>query len=726
MVFTPEYKDVDKQSNDWYSTYEQNNLRGAESIRFSACGDQWRSDTLTDRGYSNKESLVFNTTLKFLKNFKSQIRQIEFSIGLWARMDDADVAQTNTFRLLLDHLVLAKQFVDRMSDAFDKAADYGYSFLELNYDYDSDETLCLSPVIRFHENPSIAFWDKNAKSPFKTDGRFCGIRQKTSKQDFLSKYPEYKNDCPWLKDQENDFIRYWYMLKEPADFMLLKGGVYKREDLITEDDELAEDIDVQDEKSGLYRQKLKKKGYKKCVYYMQYCNEHPLGKPKEFPCDRLPLVYHPGFKVWTEDGEETYPFTYSLQGVQQLLNYTHSQLATTIKNITGDKWIFAPEHLSTDKAVEYAKNINTHSGAMEFPQTADGVPIRREQPGDVPYALMEYTQSIGNMANDISGAFFNPQNTENVVVSGKALDKITQSMNVIQIGPISWQVGFVNECAAGIKSMVPKLYTEERLIIARKKDSTSQPIVINKPNGTGGLINNIKDLSNNYVYELTSNATATMVKENTLKYLQMMYSIEPKLFELTGDIFARNLDIPDAQELELRIKANMDPMLIKFSDGEVTIQEYQQYKAKNSQMQQQQQMLLMQEQQAKTSKLQNEAQAVSMRAQGDMQKAQAVMQDSNTKSQIAMTNASLQQANTQISAQKVMGEQQQRATQQALDETHMQYEREKTMLEHSGKVVDQALNLHGIHQQVLQPIRQQAMQPQDNGVDDDSTSQQSD
>jgi hypothetical protein len=708
----PSYETVDKQAQEWESEYQENNTRGQESILFSACGEQWMGSVESERELSNKETLVFNITQKFDKNFKAQTQQVEFTIGLWAKNDSTEAEQTNTYRLLLNHLILGKQFKDRMDDALKKSADYGYSVLELNYDYDNDETLCLSPVIRFHEDPQVAFYDKAAKSPYRTDGRFVGLRNKISKEEFLSSYPEYEDDCMWLNDQENDFIRYWYVDKKPAMYVALKGGVYKRKDLITIDDDLATDEDTKNKKSGLYKKPLEKKGFKKCIYYVKYCNRKRISKPVLFPTDRLPVPYHPSFTVWTDDGYRTYPLTYPLQGVQQFMNFIHSQLATIVKNSTGDKWILAPEHVATEQAEKYAKNINQMEGAMVFPQPPNVPAPRREQAADIPYALMEFSQSLTQLANDVSGAYFNPQNSDNVVVSGKALKEITNSMNVMQINAIAMHIGFVNECAAILKSMIPNLYTEERLLIARKADGSSQPIYINKPNGNGGLINNIKDLNDSYIYELTAQPTTEMVRENSLKYLMMIYGIAPQAFTLTGDIFARNLNTPDAQEIELRLKAGMDQNLIKVSQGEITQEQYQKTQMPAQQAKQQQMQLVMQEQQAKTAKLQNEAQAVMIRAQGDGQKAQAMVQDANTKAQVAITNASIQQANTQIQAQKVMGEQQQRATQQSLDETHMQYEREKSVYERADNMLDKALQLHSINTSTI-PQPQQDMNTDD-------------
>lgn len=718
-----DYQVVNKQAQDWMSSYESNNQRGSESVRFSQCGDHWKPSIIASRELANKETLVFPVVKKFVQNFKAQIKQIEFSIGLWARNDDTDAAQTNTFRLLINHLVLAKQFVDKMEEVFGQCADFGYSFAEINYEYDNDETLCLSPTIRNHKNPSIGFWDKNAKSPYKTDGRFCGLRLKVSKDEFLTNLPEFKDNCDFLKPNENDFIKYWYREKEKAIFKLLKGGVYKRDDLITANDELATAEDTANPKSGLYKRKLEKKGFKTCIYYTKFCNEEQISDPVEFPTDRLPMPYHPAFTVSTDEGDETFAFSYDLEGVQQLLDYVHSQLATFIKNSTGDKWLLSPENISTPQQEEYAKNINQIEGAVVFTQSPDGAPIQRFQSADLPMAIVQYAQSLTQLANDISGSMFNPQNTQNVVVSGKALDKITDQMNVVQIPAIGAHIGFVNECASIIKSMIPKLYTEERILIVRKKDDSSQPIAINQPNGTGGLTNNIKDLNDSYIYELTSSATSTMVKENTIKYLQMMYAFAPQLFASTGDIFARNLDIPDSQELEMRFKATMDPMLIKYSQGEISDKEWQEYnkqqnqaKQQAMQLQMQHESLKLQETQAKTLKTQNEAQAVTMRAQGDMQKAQAATQDVAIKGQVAITNASVAQANTQINAQKVMGEQQQRGTQQAMNETKMQYEREKGAYEHADKMMGHALNLHSINTNSMPQL-----QPNDEDNSDDAS-----
>ena len=713
---------VEQQYIDWQSAYTSNINRAEKSILFAQGFEQWDDGVASNRLQDNKESLTFNTCLKHSKKIKSQIREIEFTLNLAATNSQYTTPEINNFRLLLNHFTLSKDVIDRCSEAFDKCVDYGFSFVEVNFEQDGFDTLCNSPVVRMHNDPSIAFWDMKATHPTKTDGKFCGMQRTVSKDDFLNKYPQYDKDNSdiQLVEKDNKVIDYWYKEYKEMTYIALKGGIYKREDLLKPTDE-KETI------QELAKRNLppEKKANVPQIYYMRICNGAIIQKPTLFPTDCLPLVYHAGLTTWTTTEWRTYPFTYALEDAQKALNFVHSQLITSVKNTNSDKWLMTEAMLPTPELKERAKEINNLSGVVMIgvdPNAPQGP--RREQASDIPFALMEYSQSLAQQIDNISGAFVDMQQSDSTVVSGKALKQMTENVNIIQVGLISHQIIFVNKVCDLIKQMVPKICTEQRTLLTQAQDGQSQSIIINQLLPTGTIQNDIKNISNDFVYTITAGPSSQMQKENTFKALQMVYAIRPDQYDKTGDIFMRSLDTPDAQELEIRVRAGIDPMLVQYSQGAISQQQYQQYTQQQAQqgqqMQMQQMQMQMQESQARLAKLENESQAIQLKSQTEQAKVQAISQDLNIKGQVAIANAANAQANTQINAQKVMGEQQQTATQQALDENHLQYEREKQAELNANTVIGHALDLHKHNQTMAQAATNTAMMNQSNQADNDA------
>jgi hypothetical protein len=415
------------------------------------------------------------------------------------------------------------------------------------------------------------FWDKNALHPTKVDGRFCGFCRSLSDKELIEAYPDIKK-ANWLKAKDNKVYDYWWREWEEKEYVTLKSGIQKREDLLT-----FEDMDNIVKDAERVTRKVCE------IYFQRCCEKKVLEGPDKFPLDDLPLVYHPGLTDWSpKKGDITIPYCEYMTGAQQLHNYLLSQLASQAKNSQGDKYFFGKEHVSTQTEKENAKNINARDGGFTF--GGDLTKIRREQPAQLSSTLIDLAQLTKQEIDEINGAMIDTQNAQQTVISGEALDKITHNMESINMYFLAGHITFVNQIGKLYRQMIPRLYTQERTLIVKKKDGSGQAIVINQDVGTGELRNNIKDINNNFYYEITAGPSSVMQKENTIKYLTEVYQINPAMFQATAHIFFRNLQTQDSGELTRIAMAMGDQNLIKYSQGEMTMEEFQQ--AKDQEMQQ--------------------------------------------------------------------------------------------------------------------------------------------
>jgi hypothetical protein len=579
------YERIEKQYDGWLSYYAENKARGEGAIDFVIAGNQWQGEIAAKRSASNKESLTFNLSIKHLRRAHTQMGEIEFNLDLSPTNDkyNDNITEQAAFRLLLDSILLNNDVLDKLNMAGKKCLNYGMSFCEVNFGYEDARTANLEPKLIVHKDPSIAFWDKNAMHPTRVDGRFAGFCRTLTARELIEKYPALKK-ANWLKRKDNKVFDYWWREGTNADFVTLTTGVQKRIDLLSADDEEM----VQKDEMG--QTEITTRRVEE-IYYQRICKDKVLEQPRRFPTDDLPIVYHPGLTDWhPTKGDITMPYCEHLEGAQKLHNYLMSQVATQAKNCNGDVWIFQPGHVTTQTHRDNAANINQREGGVTF--GGDTSTIRREQAAQISQSLIEMSQVSKQELDEINGAMVDTQNAQQTVIAASALDKITHNMEAINMYFMEGHIIFVNQIGKLYRQMIPNLYTQERTLMVKKKDGTGQAVVINQDAGTGELVNNIKDINNNFHYEIHAGPSSTMQKENTVKYLMETYQIDPTMFKATAHIFFRNLQTKDSGELARIAMAMGDENLIKYSQGEISLDDYKALKEKamQQQMQQQQQM----------------------------------------------------------------------------------------------------------------------------------------
>lgn len=556
-----EYQDCNQASFD----------RGIDAIDFVQNNNQWDPKVVRLRNEKRSETLTFNMLKNVVDSNKAKAKNIDLSINLNPLTDSYDIEESKAFKLILKQIMFNQQNEHVLNSFNEKAYDFGSSVMFVNVVREND--LSLNNIIKLEmlKDPRNAFFDPLAPSPTRHDGGYCGIRQDISRDVILKAYPRWKS-AGWLGDSAV-VIDFWYKKLVQADFVLLESGEYKRSDLLVVTDVLAESGEI-------------KKADTTKVFYKRIIEgrDIPLESELPWPGKDLPLIFHYGFTSWTDSGYQTYPLTYYLQDAQMLLNYSGSQLATQVKNITADKWFFNKSHVQSDKAQDYARNINTKDGGFIFDD--DPGTIRRENTLNMSPVLLEFFQQTKSNIKDINGAFFSQQN-EIKAASGVALDKMFNRMDILQNNVIQAYIHCVDVAGHIIQGMIPDVYTETRTLLVEKNNGVVERIQINAKKPTGTIVNNVKDINTKFHYSLSAGVSSELQKQNSLSAFNDLYSKAPQAIPLTIDLYVKAMDIPGSEELSRRFAGVVDPELIKYSQGEISEDEYMMDKKKESDQQSQ-------------------------------------------------------------------------------------------------------------------------------------------
>lgn len=679
-IYKPQATEVKRQYNNWRSWYAQNDYRAQDDIMFGLVGDQWEQKTIASRGIQNKESLVFNLCLKHNKRLKAQSKEIEFSLDLMPVNDSQDMNETAVFRMLLSSLMLSDDVLNTGSEALDKCVDYGYSAVLVSYKREDDRTMNLVPHLIPIKDPSTVFWDKNAQLCTKIDGKYCGIRKFVTRSEIERKVPEYFTEgkaTPWIIEEKNEWIDYWYRVYVPAKYIRLPSREYKREDLLTEDDRASLEDDNGNPIKFKDNQPSERMGTVCKIYYRSFCNDRVMGEPKLYPTHDLPIAYHPALTVWTRDQDYTFSFINPLKGAQQLHNFLNSQIATIAKNSGATKWIATPDMASEDIWAQNLKNINTMEGAIVIGKDRDGKELRREEPTELPVSLIQMAQGCKQLIDEISGAMIDTQNAQQTVISGTALEKVTHNMELLHAPIMASHIVFMNTLGKLVRQMIPFLYTEERTIIVKKNNGVAQPIRINKSLPTGTMQNNIRDIDNKFHYQIIAGPSSEMEKQDLRDTLATLYGlpeIGPEIVRRTVDIFAKIQKSNQAPVIARRLAGLVNPVLQQYADGELSEDEFKEETAK-------------QEQQAKQEMMNNpQNQSMMMISQAELGKAQAAQKTAEARVMQA-------QAETQIKAMEVQIEQQRLIKEATEAERQLQLKFMELMQKEDAQTKDRELQM---------------------------------
>ena len=178
------------------------------------------------------------------------------------------------------------------------------------------------------------------------------------------------------------------------------------------------------------------------------------------------------------------------------------------------------------------------------------------------------------------------------------------------------------------------------------------------------------------MYDVTSGPTSEMKDEASLKALSAFYSVpNTPDFENTKDLFARSLPIKNPAEFERRIKTTIDPMLIKYSDGEITKDEYMKYVGEQRQQAQQQQVQMMQQQQQYVhQEIQLKQGALAQKGQADEEKAQSTQFNDETKRMKTLSDIQTAETQTYINMAEIQGDQEMKQADHEIEQQHNQLE----------------------------------------------------
>lgn len=606
-----------------------------DDLRFSAL-DQWPEEVKKER--KNRPMLTLDHTGQSVRRVLGDIRQSLPAI----KIDPVDDGADKDTAEVMEGLIRQIEYQSRAQSVYLQAADsqvkMGYGVWRVVTKYNEYDTFEQDILIKPLKNPFAAYFDPAAQEQTKRDGRFCLVTEMISCEQFEEEYgkkytkadfdgtPQSIFDQLWFEDEKVRVAEYWVKKPVTRNLVTLSNGATIDADSLTD-----EEIQSYAAQGITPIRDRKVKSHE--IHYYKLTGLEVL-EESVWPGRWFPIIPVYGLEDTIEGKVDYRGIIRAAKDPQRLYNYWNSAAAETIALQPK-----APYVVSAKQVKDYEEFWNTANEENHpyLPYTPDALapPPQRQSPPALQSGLLQqatfasediksatgvYDASLGAQSNETSGIAIQSRQNEAEIQNSVFMHNLAAS---------------IEQTGAVILDLIPQYYDTQRVLKIRGEDDSQKDIQINSPVFTPDGLKIQNDLTRGkYDVRVSIGPNFKTRRAEAAASMVEMARVFPQIINIAGDLVAKNLDWPGAEEIAARLKKMLPPGI---SDEEMTPEQAQQA--------QQQMALQLQQMQAQMAAQQAETenkQADTFKKVADANKSAAQTAEITNQQQMQQIQAALQ------------------------------------------------------------------------------------
>ena len=621
--------------------WEENRRMHSEDLNFiynaEAMG-QWDPVVLQNR--RGKPCYTFNRCLQPVNMVVADMRQTRPAGKVRPASDGASEAISDVFAGLCRSIEQCSRADQIYKEQFKFAVAGGFGAWRIMPTYMQDDGEgAFDQVLRLLNisNPQTVVWDPQCADACAADANRCIVAERISDEIYESLYPDgdmnsfnvSRDSYGWFTDKEVRIAEYFERVPRMKEIAKMTDGTVREYDAdLRATEQHLEDHGLTFEKSGVTRIATNKKTGKPMVrkttkwqvMWAKIDGSTVLEGPYYYDWKRIPVVRCPGRYVNIEGRKKFQSLIRHPKDAQRSYNSRASDVIERAALLPKAPYLVTEAMI---KGYENEWNQANVASRPYLPYNVDknaegGMPFRT-QPLDLPQGAMALAQmSIQDIQATIG--YFDPAlgNAEDMNrVSGKALVQHTKRSD---LGSFEFIDGFSSALQLTWEmfvDMIPSVYDSSRVERIIGHDGVEKMVEINKENDlTGDVMNDLSQGS--YDVEVTIGPSFQSARQEALDTLISFAEAMPQTAPIIGDLIAKNIDSPDAQEMANRLRIPLIQQgIVQPTEKEKAAGVGKPTPQQQQQQQQQQQVEQMQVQllKGKTDKMTADAQIAQSRAQ---------------------------------------------------------------------------------------------------------------
>ena len=545
----------------------ENRHQAMDDLEFGRQGFQWPEEVKKQRERDRRPCLTVNRMPTFIRRIVNDARMNKPSIKCHPVDSNADVETAKILNGLIRQIEVGSSADAAYATAIDDAVSMGFGYFRVDMDFARNDTFERDIKIDRIMNPFSVYRDPRSTAVDSSDWNLCFVTELLTHDEFEASYPDAEKtdfesqsfeqrDNLWYTSDTVRVAEYWTREEVDREIVLLTDGQILDTDVFEEQRDFFEMSGIMPVQSRM----SKSQKVKQCIV-----TGSEIISEIDWSGRYIPIVPVYGEEVVVGENRNFHSLIHFAKDSQQMYNFWRTAAAELVALAPKAPWIGPVGSFNTDQA-KWATANSTNHAFIEF--DGNQAPLRQAFAGVPAGAIQEALNSSDDMKSVI-GMMDNSNGNMPGELSGKALAAKQREGDVATYHFVDNLSRAIRHCGRIIVDLIPHVYTEARVLRILGEDNAPQSVAVNQPIQTEGEEQpRIYDLTTGK-YDIIVKAGPSFGTQRQEAAEQMMLLIQqfPQAAPIIGDLVAKNLDWPGADEMAERLQQLL-PDQIKGTDPE--------------------------------------------------------------------------------------------------------------------------------------------------------------
>ncbi|WP_164557858.1 hypothetical protein HF313_15070 [Massilia atriviolacea] len=557
------YKIAVERESENRQTYE-------DDIRFARLGEQWPEEVRRQREQDGRPCLTNNRMPAFIRQVTNDARQNKPSIKFHAVGDGADEWTAKVLDGLTRNIEYSSNADVAYDTAIDNAVSGGFGYFRITTEYAGDDVFDQDIRIERVANSLSIIPDAYCMDADSANWDNAFVEDSYSLEAFKAKWPKAetsnfegdgKDVAPgWWDGKEVRVAEWWTRREVPATLLKLSNGACMHQD---EYDKAVELFEV----AGITVVEQRPTKTMKVTQHIMSGAE--IIETNEWAGKYIPIVPVYGDEVVINGKRYLLSMIHFAKDAQRMNNYWRTISTELVALAPKAPFIGPVGSFNTDPNWQTANTVS--HPYLEYDSVAGGGPPQRQFFDGPPAGALQEAMNAGEDMKAIMGLFDASLGARSNESSGRAILARQREGDVSTFNFTDNLSRAIRHAGRIISDLIPKVYSSARIIRTIREDGSNQNVAVNQPTAPTPEEQKAQQEQNvgiQRIYDLTagkydvtceSGPSYTTKREEAAAQMTEFMRAVPAAGSLIGDLLAKNLDWPGADEIADRLKLMLPP-----------------------------------------------------------------------------------------------------------------------------------------------------------------------
>lgn len=568
-----------KRSHDAES---QQRKMSEECLRFGILGEQWPETVKQDREKEGRPCLTVNRLPVFQKQVTNDARMNRASINVKPTGSGASQETARILNDLIRNIWVTSKGEVSEDTALDFASAMGFGYMRVAVDYTCNDSFDQDIMVERVANPFSIYGDPDSTSATSDDWNVAFETDWYSKAKFKAKFgkdsetiasfeADGQKDELWYEGQRVRVAGYWTRSEVDTELVKLSDGKIMQADEVEKIQDIlaAQGITIEGTRpTKTYKTKRRLIAAKDVLEETDWLGKY------------IPIVPMYG-EEWNIAGRRYFFGLFNrAMDPQRMFNYWRTASTELVALAPKAPYIGPVGAFATDSAKWNTANVKSYP-YMEYdpvPGAPDGGKPERQPFAGVPAGALQEALNASDDIKSTMGLFDASIGARSNETSGKAINARKMEGEVSTFNFTDNRNRCVEHIGRIVVDLIPQVYNVPRILRGIKEDGQTYDVPVNQPviaepsekpdqppqfkpapEHLEGMTK-IFDLTvGKYDVVVEAGPSFTTRREETAEQMMEFIRVFPQSAPLIGDLLAKNLDWPGAEQVAERLRAMLPP-----------------------------------------------------------------------------------------------------------------------------------------------------------------------